>query len=120
MNKNMIILRLAVVILGAAIMSGITALPPESQDPVNTPKSHEWARDIALERLEIMQPSNWSTQDTTPEGLIGTNIKTYTSGDLSVTVSHNLNPTAAFSVTVQNCENRWKLWVNQDETTQPQ
>lgn len=77
MKKNMIILSLAVVILGATIMSGITALPPESQDPVNLPTVYEWARDVALDSLEIMRPRTWSTQDTTPEGLIGTSIKTY-------------------------------------------
>jgi len=120
MNKKMIILSLAVVILGAAIVIGSTALPPESQDPINSIKSHEWARDRALDSLKIKVPSNWSTQDTTPEGLIGSSIKTYISGDLIVTVSHNLNPTAAFSVTVQNSENTWSLWVNQDGTTQPQ
>ena len=120
MNKKMIILSLAVVILGAAIVIGITALPPDSQDPAYLPTVHEWARDRALDSLEIMHPRTWSTQDTTPEGLIGTSIKTYTSGDQIVTVSHNLNPTAAFSVTVQNSENTWSLWVNQDGTTQTQ
>ena len=120
MNKNMIILSLAVVIISAAIVIGITALPSESQDPVNLPTVHEWVRDRALDSLEIMHPRTWSTQDTTPEGLIGTSIKTYTSEDLTVTVSHNLNPKAAFSVTVQNSENTWSLWVNQDGTTQPQ
>ena len=120
MNKKMIILSLAVVILGAAIVLGITALPQDSQDPVNVPTVHEWARDRALDSLEITQPSNWSTLDTTPEGLVGTSIKTYTSGGLIVTVSHNLNPAAAFSVTVQNSENTWSLWVNQNGTTKPQ
>ena len=120
MNKKMIILSLAVIVLGAAIIIGITALPPESQDPVNKLKSHEWARDRALDSLGITLPDSWSKQDTTPEGLIGTSIKTYTNGGLIVTVSHNLNPTAAFSVTVQNNENTWSLWVNQDGTTLPQ
>ena len=119
MNKKMIILSLAVVILGAAIVIGITALPQESKDPVNELKSHEWARDRALESLEITPPGSWSIQDTTPEGLMGARIKTYTNGGLTVTVSHNLNPTAALSVTVQNSENTWSLWVNQDGTTHP-
>ena len=120
MNKKMIILSLVVVILGAAIVIGSTALPPESQDPANLPTVHEWARDRALDSLEIEPPSKWKVQDTTPEGLIGTSIKTYTSGYLTVIVSHNLNPTAAFNVTVENGENTWSLWVNQDGTTQPQ
>ena len=120
MNKNMFIIGFAMVILGAGIVIGITALPPEPQDQDNLPPVHEWARDIALDSLDIMHPGTWNMKDTTPEGLIGTSIKTYTSGDLSVTVSHNLNPTAAFSVTVQNSENTWSLWVNQDGTTQPQ
>ena len=120
MNKKMIILSLTVLVLGAAIVIGITALPQESKDPVNKPKSHEWARDRALESLEITPPGSWSIQDATPEGLIGTSIKTYTNGGLTVTVSHNLNPAAAFSVTVQNSENTWSLWVNQDGITQSQ
>ena len=120
MIKKMTKISLAVVILGAAIVIGITALPQEPNDPINLPTVYEWARDRALDSLEIPQPSNWSEQDTTPEGIIGVSVKTYTSGELSVTVSHNLNPTAAFSVTVQNGENTWSLWVSQDGTIQPQ
>ncbi|MCW4050184.1 MAG: hypothetical protein NWE89_10675 [Candidatus Bathyarchaeota archaeon] len=119
MKKNAIILSLAAMTLCAAIIGGIYAVTPETQEPVNGPNSHEWARDTALESLDITQPSSWSKQDTTPDGLIGANIKTYTSGDLTVTVSHNLNPSAAFSVKIENGENTWDLWVNQDGTTQP-
>jgi len=120
MNKYMIILSLVLVILGAGIGIGITALPQELQDPDNLPIVHEWARDRALDSLNIVHSGTWSMQDTTPEGLIGASIKTFTGGDLTVTVSHNLNPNAAFSVTVQDSESTWSLWVNQDGTTQPQ
>ena len=119
MNKNAIILSLATTILCAAIIGGIYAVTPETQEPVNGPNSHEWARDTALDSLDMLKPSSWSKQDTTPEGLIGTNIKTYTSGDLTITVSHNLNPSADFDVKVENGENTWDLWVSQDGTTQP-
>lgn len=119
MNKKMSILSLAVVILSTAIVMGITALPPETQDPPVLPTVQEWARDRALDSLEIEPSGKWRVQDFTPDGLIGTSIKKYTSGDLIVLVSHNLNSTEAFSVTVGNGENTLSLWVNQDGTTQP-
>jgi len=119
MNKKGIILSLVTTLLCATIVGGIYAGTPDTQEPVNGPNSHEWARDTALESLEMAQPSSWSKQNTTPEGLIGTNIQTYTSGDLIVTVSHNLNPSADFSVKVENGENQWDLWVSQDGTTHP-
>jgi hypothetical protein len=82
MNKKMSILSLAVVILSTAIVMGITALPPETQDPPVLPTVQEWARDRALDSLEIEPSGKWSVQDFTPDGLIGTSIKKYTSGDL--------------------------------------
>ncbi len=120
MNKKTIILNLIVTLLCATIVGGIYAGPSDKQGPVNGPNSYEWARDTAVDSLELPQAGNWNTQDTTSEGIIGTSVKTFTSGELTVKVSHNLNPSAAFCVTVQNSENTWSLWINQDGTIEPQ
>jgi hypothetical protein len=118
MNKKMSILSLAVVILSTAIVMGITALPPETQDTPVLPTVQKWARDRALYSLEIEPNGTWSVQDITPDEITSSSIKKYTSGDLVVIVSHDLNSTEGFSVIVENGDDTVGLWVYQDGTTQ--
>ena len=108
---------LLLVAVNAAVLYGIYAfaVTPEPFNPVT--QSYEWARDRALEYLDIADPGGWSV--TNPNtGLIGATAKIYTSGNLSVTVSHNLNPSAAFMVTVEHGDVTTNLWVQQDGTVQ--
>ena len=83
------------------------------------PKGHAWARDTAVECLKITAPDQWSEQDVTNTELLGTSIMEYTSGDLVVTVSHCLNPTADYDVTVEYNGESWSLWVNQNSQVTP-
>ena len=115
-TKKMAITFLLVAV-NAAVLYGIYAFAvnPEPFNPV--PQSHEWARDKALEYLDIANPGGWSV--TNPNsGLIGATTKIYTSGGLSVAVSHNLNPSAAFMVTVEHGDAATSLWVQQDGAVQ--
>lgn len=108
---------LLLVAVNAAVLYGIYAfaVTPEPLNPV--PKSHEWARDKALEYLDIADPGGWSVTEPN-NGLIGATTKIYASGSLSVTVSHNLNPSAAFMVTVEHGDAATNLWVQQDGLVQ--
>jgi len=65
-----------------------------------TPKGHAWARDTAVEYLELTSQGQWIERDVTNPELLGASIIEYTSDDLVVTVSHCLNPTADYDVTV--------------------
>jgi len=114
-NKTAITFLLVAV--NAATLYGIYAyaVTPEPFNPV--PQSHEWARDKAREYLDIVNPGGWSVSNPN-SGLIGATTKTYTSGSLSVAVSHNLNPSAAFIVTVENGDAATSLWVQQDGAVQ--
>ena len=89
-TKKMAITFLLVAV-NAAVLYGIYAFAvnPEPFNPV--PQSHEWARDKALEYLDIANPGGWSVTNPNP-GLIGATTKIYTSGSLSATVSHSLTP----------------------------
>ena len=115
-TKKMAITFLLVAV-NAAVLYGIYAfaVTPELYNPA--PQSHEWARDKALEYLDIANPGGWSVTNPNP-GLIGATTKTYTSGSLSVAVSHNLNPSAAFMVTVEHGDAATSLWVQQDGSVQ--
>jgi hypothetical protein len=115
-TKKMAITFLLVAV-NVAVLYGIYAfaVTPEPFNPV--PQSHEWARDKALEYLDIADPGRWSVTDPN-NGLIGATTKIYASGSLSVTVSHNLNPSAAFMVTVEQGNAAISLWVQQDGTVQ--
>jgi len=115
-TKKMAITFLLVAV-NAAVLYGIYAyaVTPEPYNPA--PQSHEWARDKALEYLDIADPGGWSVTNPNP-GLIGATTKTYTSGSLSVAVSHNLNPSAAFMVTVEHGDAATSLWVQQDGSVQ--
>lgn len=118
MNKKTSILILVVVILSTAIVMGITALPPETQEPPVLPTVQEWARDRALDSLEIESNGKWESQDITPDESISSSTTKFSSGDMVVIVSHDLNSTQAFSVTVENGEDVVSLWVNRDGSTQ--
>jgi len=108
---------LLLVAVNVAILYGIYAfaVTPEPFNPV--PQSHEWARAKSLEYLDIADPGGWSVTDPN-NGLIGATTKIYVSGSLSVTVSHNLYPSAAFIVTVENGDAVTNLWVHQDGAVQ--
>jgi len=105
------------VAVNAAALYGIYAfvVTPEPFNPV--PQSHEWARDKAREDLDTATPGGWSVTNPNPE-LIGATTKMYTSGSLSVAVSHNLNPSAAFMIPVEHGDSATSLWVQQDGTVQ--
>ena len=112
-----IAITLLLIAVNTAAMYGVYALGGTQPNGSQVPQSYEWARDTALEYLEVSDQGGWHV--TSPNnGLIGATTKIYTSGDLHVTVSHNLNPTAAFMVTVNHGGNEWSLWVQQDGAVQ--
>lgn len=78
------------------------------------PKGHLWARDTSTEYLNIVPQNPWSERDITNTNLLGTSIIEYTSGGLVVTVSHCLNPTADYDVTVEFNGETQSLWVSQN------
>ena len=107
---------LLLVAMNVAVLYGIYAFAvTEPFNPVL--QSHEWARDRALEYLDISDPGDWSVTEPN-DGLIGATTKIYVSGSLSVTVGHNLNPSAAFMVTVKHGDAATNLWVQQDGAVQ--
>lgn len=120
-TKNLFI---GTALLAALCLTAVTgyalANPRQPADPIAPyddngfiPKGHEWARDIAVKYLEINVPDDWVGQDVTNPELLGASIVEYTSGELKVTVSHCLNPTADYSVVVEWGGETYSLWVSQ-------
>ena len=119
MNKQTRMITLLVIIINAAIVAGYVVAQRPAQnnvapyvDPEATPKGHEWARDQAVAFLEL-ESGEWFETDVTPADLLGTSVFQYVSGQLSVTVSHCLNPTADYFVDVELQGQNWSLRVSQ-------
>ena len=112
-------LTLFIILLNAATVSYVLANKPELDqcmpyiEPDKYISTHEWARDQALAFLRIDPLWGWAETDVTPSGLLGTSVYLFESGDISVTVSHNLNPTADFFVDVRYMGQNWSLRVSQ-------
>lgn len=112
-------LTLIIILLTAAVTGYVLANKPEPDqcmpyiEPDRYITTHEWARDQALAFLKLAPLWGWVETDVTPTGLLGTSVYLFESGDLSLTVSHNLNPSADFFVDVRYMDQNWSLRVSQ-------
>ena len=120
MNKQTRMITLLVILINAAVVAGIVLAQRPNQnnvapyvDPEASPKGHDWARDQAVAYLEL-ESGEWVMTDVSPEGLLGTSVFQYVSGQLSVTISHCLNPTADYFVDVEFQGQNWSLRVSQN------
>jgi hypothetical protein len=121
-TKSMKMLGLLIILVNAAAVIGWTlAQKPRTPDTVApyidngfVPKGHEWARDQAVSYLGLSQPDEWSFQDVTPTETLGTAVYRYNGDGLTATVSHCLNPTADYQVTVEYQSQTWSMWVSQN------
>ena len=121
-------LTLFVILLNAATVAGYVLAAKPVTDPVYNPgsdqctpyidpsmevKTLDWAREQAIGYLNIAPLWGWTDTDITPQYLLGRTVHLYQSGDISVTVSSNLNPTADFFVDVDYQGQSWSLRVSQ-------
>jgi hypothetical protein len=121
-TKSVRMLGLMIILVNAAAVIGWTLAQnprtPDAVAPYNgngyVPKGHDWARDQAVSFLDLAQPGSWSFEDVTPIDTLGTAVYRYQSGGLTVTVSHCLNPTADYQVTVEYQGQAWSMWVSQN------
>ena len=116
-------LGLLIILVNAAAVIGWTLAQnlrtPDKVVPINDnngymPKGHEWARDQAVSFLDLPQPDEWSFKDVTPTETLGTAVYRYSGDGLTVIVSHCLNPTADYQVTVEHQGQTWSMWVSQN------
>ena len=119
-DKSTTILTLMIVAVNTVALLSVYALAgsqAESTAPYVDdgfiPNGHEWARDKAVAYLELGEPEEWTFEDVTDPGLLGSAIYRYTATGLEVTVSHCLNPTADYQVTVETEGRTWSGWVSQ-------
>jgi hypothetical protein len=119
-DKSTTTLTLMIVAVNAAALLGVYALAGSQAEPMApyvddgfTPRGHEWARDQAVAYLELGEPESWAFEDVTDPGLLGSAAYRYTATGLEVTVSHCLNPTADYHVTVETEGRTWSGWVGQ-------
>jgi hypothetical protein len=119
-DKSTTTLTLMIVVVNAAALLGVYSLAGSQAEPVApyvddgfTPRGHEWARDQAVAYLELGEPESWTFEDVTDPGLLGSATYRYTAPGLEVTVSHCLNPTADYQVTVEAEGRTWSGWVGQ-------
>lgn len=113
-------LTLVIILLNAATVAGyVLAEKPISDqcmpyiDPGLKISTHEWARDQAIDYLKIVPMWGWTDTDATPTDLLGTSVHLFQSGDITVRVSHNLNPTADYFVDVDYQGQSWSMRVSQ-------
>lgn len=119
-NKETKILTLFIILLNAAIVTGyVLADKPQTDqcmpyiDLGLKITTHEWARNQAVDFLKIAAMWGWTDTDVTPVGVIGTSVHLFESGDITVQVSYNLNPTADYFVDVTYLGQSWSLRVSQ-------
>ncbi|MFH1178873.1 MAG: hypothetical protein V1710_00780 [Candidatus Bathyarchaeota archaeon] len=119
-NKETKILTLFIILLNAATVAGyVLAEKPQTDqcwpyiDPEIKIAIHEWARNQAVDFLKITPMWEWTDTDITPTGVYGTSMHQFVSGDITVQVSYNLNPTADYFVDVTYLGQSWNLRVSQ-------
>jgi hypothetical protein len=119
-NKETKMLTLFIILLNAATVAGyVLAEKPNSDqcmpyiDPDIKITTHEWARNQAVDYLNIAPMWGWTDTDVTPTDIIGTSVYLYQSGDITVRVSYNLNPTADYFVDVDYQGQSWSMRVSQ-------
>ena len=111
-------LTLFIILLNAATVAGyVLAEKPQTDQcmPYIYPEimiSHEYARDQAIDFLKLAPMWGWTDTDVTPTDVIGTSVLLFESGDITVQVIHNLNPTADYFVDVHYLEQSWSLRVS--------
>ena len=109
---------LFIILLNAATVAGyVLAEKPQTDQcmPYIIPEikiSHEYARDQAVDFLKLAPMWGWTDTDVTPTDVIGTSVHLFESGDITVQVIHNLNPTADYFVDVHYLEQSWSLRVS--------
>lgn len=113
-------LTLFIILLSAATVAGyVLAYKPEPDqimpniEPGLKITTHEWARDQSVAYLKLSPTQVWTDTDVTPTGILGTSVHLFQSGDMSVKVSHCLNPTADYFVDVEYLGQSWSLRVSQ-------
>lgn len=111
---------LFIILLNAATVAGyVLAEKPQTDqcmpyiDPEIKITTHEWARNQAVDFLKIAPMWGWTDTDVTPTDVIGTSVHLFESGDITVQVIHNLNPTADYFVDVTYLGQSWNLRVSQ-------
>jgi hypothetical protein len=119
-NKETKMLTLFIILLNVATVAGyvLAEKPVNDQcmpyiDPGIKITTHEWARDQAVDFLKIAPMWGWTDTDVTPTGVIGTSVHLFESGDITVQVSYNLNPTADYFVDVYYMGQSWSMRVSQ-------
>ncbi len=120
-NKETKMLTLFIILLNAAIVTGyVLAEKPAMPDQIIPYidlglkiTTHEWACNQAVDFLKITPMWEWTDTDITPTGVIGTSMHQFVSGDITVQVSYNLNPTADYFVDVTYLGQSWSLRVSQ-------
>ncbi len=113
-------LTLFIILLNAAVVTGyvLAERPQPDQcwlydDPGLKITTHEWARNQAVDYLNIVPMWGWTDTDVTPADLLGTSVHLYESGDISVSVTSFLNPSADYLVDVYYMGQSWSLRVSQ-------
>jgi len=117
--KNVRIMTILVILLNAATVSYVLGQRPVYDniapyvEPYKMITTHEWARDQALMFLKLAPTGMWTDTDVTPLDTLGTSVHLFESGELSVRVSHCLNPTADYFVDVSYLGQSWSMRVSQ-------
>jgi hypothetical protein len=118
MNKETKMMTLIIILLNAATVAGyVLAEKPQTDQcmPYIIPEikiSHEYARDQAVDFLKLAPMWGWTDTDVPITSVGVTSVHLFESGDITVQVIHNLNPTADYFVDVHYLEQSWSLRVS--------